>query len=521
MHNKQKHIIQKVFLEVETGSLKTAHYLRENMGLFLKKEIFPLLETYFDTVQTSGKTVSLQMENLHLDLDVKEEDLTGNFSALKGILQKQLEKETEKLSVPAGAECDPSNVKPVSPERRQYNTFFHFVKTGETPWWTSADQVSSLSGLSVLETVCRQKGFKRDFRDILQDKVAVKRLLRQFPAAALTLLFKNYCEENYSSKPTITTGKTISPAREKSHHPEHKVFLSLLDFLKKKRNQYTGLLKEKLWDSVVDFALTKDEKNLENGLIHLSAHFTEEEVRKLLPRLKSGISRNEVKELPVQNPLSTSSVLQKKEIGPEKKDRTEIHAIPSRNTEIHALSPLNKEGHLGDSEETFLLQKRKEAFVENAGLILLHPFLKPFFLDCGVITPDNVFINKELAAHLLHYVATEREMDTENFMVFEKFLCGIPLHHPMTREIPLTGKHKEKASELLSSATEQWDAIKNTSIRTIRSEFIQRPGKLVLEKDNPAIIVERKTQDILLEKLPWNISIVKIPWLKKLIFVEW
>src|SRR5690606_41450998 len=119
-------------------------------------------------------------------------------------------------------------------------------------------------------------------------------------------------------------------------------------------------------------------------------------------------------------------------------------------------------------------------------------------------------------SHLLHYAATFKEKDSENNMLFEKFLCNVPLHHPIKKDIELSKKLKLKTQDLLSSVIKNWPALKNTSIETLQNEFLQRRGKLILSEDNPKIIIERKTQDILMEKLPWNISIVKIPWIDKI-----
>ena len=74
---------------------------------------------------------------------------------------------------------------------------------------------------------------------------------------------------------------------------------------------------------------------------------------------------------------------------------------------------------------------------------------------------------------------------------------------------------------MLEAAVEHWSALKKTSTAVLRSEFLQREGKLDWSESNPKLTIERKTQDLLLEKIPWNISIVKIPWIDKLIYTQW
>lgn len=105
--------------------------------------------------------------------------------------------------------------------------------------------------------------------------------------------------------------------------------------------------------------------------------------------------------------------------------------------------------------------------------------------------------------------------------MFEKFLCNVPIHQSIARDIVISEAVKEKAEELLQSVVQNWGILKNASTDLVRYEFLQRSGRLDLTKDNPQITVERKTQDILLDKLPWNYSLCKLPWMNNLIFTDW
>ncbi|CAL2062788.1 contractile injection system tape measure protein [Tenacibaculum sp. 190524A05c] len=165
--------------------------------------------------------------------------------------------------------------------------------------------------------------------------------------------------------------------------------------------------------------------------------------------------------------------------------------------------------------------KPKSYIIKNAGLILIHPFLKQFFASCNLLNDKNEIIKPTEAVHLLHYVATKREKQLESNLIFEKFLCNVPIHQTIERNITLSDELKENAENLLQSIVQNWEILKNSSSDLIRNEFIQRQGKLDLTKDNPHITIERKTQDILLDKLPWNYSLCKLPWMKTLLFTDW
>jgi hypothetical protein len=163
-----------------------------------------------------------------------------------------------------------------------------------------------------------------------------------------------------------------------------------------------------------------------------------------------------------------------------------------------------------------------DQYIDNAGLILIHPFLKHLFDTCHLLDKNNEISNPEVAAHLLHYLATGREQDYEHSMIFEKFLCNMPTNQPIDRNILLPEKYKTEAREMLRSVLINWDKMKNSSVELLQNEFLQRPGKITLKDDeSPKIIIERKTQDILLDNLSWNISIVKLAWKKRIIYTDW
>ena len=132
-------------------------------------------------------------------------------------------------------------------------------------------------------------------------------------------------------------------------------------------------------------------------------------------------------------------------------------------------------------------------YVPNAGLIILHPYLKHFFRNCEITNDNNEIINKELAIHALHYLATKKEHQLESQMLFEKFLCGVPVITPIRRHIQLSDTIKQQAEELLESVIENWGVLHNASTDLLRHEFLQRQGKLSFKEDSPKIVIERKT----------------------------
>lgn len=163
----------------------------------------------------------------------------------------------------------------------------------------------------------------------------------------------------------------------------------------------------------------------------------------------------------------------------------------------------------------------KEMFVQNVGLVLLNPFLPALFKQLELLGDDKQLTNPELVANVLHYAATGREGDYEFEMTFEKYLCGLPPSMSLKKNIVLTQAQKDEVDKMLGVVLEYWSALKSQSIELVRNEFLSRPGKWIIEKNNHRLIVERKAFDLLLDKLPWSYSMIKFSWLEDLLFVEW
>ncbi len=163
--------------------------------------------------------------------------------------------------------------------------------------------------------------------------------------------------------------------------------------------------------------------------------------------------------------------------------------------------------------------------VQQAGLLLLHPYIVRYFESCGVLDAGSRELHEDdlpRAAALLHFLATGREELYEYELGLIKTLLGL---HPET-PLPvctglLTSGEKEEAEALLQSTIDHWSVPKSTSIAVFRSSFIERQGVLREEENGWRVNVERKGFDVLLDQIPWSFSIVKLPWMQKAIFTEW
>jgi len=159
-------------------------------------------------------------------------------------------------------------------------------------------------------------------------------------------------------------------------------------------------------------------------------------------------------------------------------------------------------------------------YVENAGLILLHPFF-PLFFEATGVNKDGQITDSDKALALLHYLVSGENTAPEHELILPKILCGLPPHAVAGPVQSLNENDIEESINLLQTAIGYWESLKNTSPDGLRDTFLRRPGKISRRDNDWLVQVERQSFDILLDDLPWGISVVQFPWMTELVWVEW
>ncbi|MCI4668286.1 MAG: contractile injection system tape measure protein [Bacteroidia bacterium] len=163
-------------------------------------------------------------------------------------------------------------------------------------------------------------------------------------------------------------------------------------------------------------------------------------------------------------------------------------------------------------------------YINNAGLVLLTPYIKLLFERLGLLE-NNEFTSKEAsekAVGVLQFLVSGELITEEHELTLNKLLCNLPITTPIPRELDLNNYEKEIAEGLLSAVNKAWPPLSNSSISALRETFLQREGMILFEEEKTLIRVQRKGGvDALLESLPWGISIINFPWRDELLYVEW
>lgn len=166
---------------------------------------------------------------------------------------------------------------------------------------------------------------------------------------------------------------------------------------------------------------------------------------------------------------------------------------------------------------------KEEIYIQNAGLVILFPFISRYFSLVDLLKGDEFkdIDAQKRAVLLLQYILTEQNEAPEHELVLNKILTGLPIAEPIPLEIELTEKEIDISTKLLKGVLGQWKKLGSSSIRHLRGSFLLREGRLIEEESGWKLRVEQKAYDMLLDSMPWSFSMISFPWMKKVLYVEW
>jgi len=599
MESIQKHIINKLHIDVQTSDSVSAFDLKDNIDGFLKQDILPFLENYFSTFENDLHSQVIQIPYLSVDVNTST---ALNYKELREDVKRAIGKELKRVT----SEAHPNNeeAKIIASESSKENTLLHFLETGSSPWWMKSEEVFELSE-EQLEELLESKRFLMKLQSKLINTNFRKRIIQQLSNEQICNVLKAIDADRFEK----IRPQKFHTSFEKLHSTDRKIIwdciiddvlqkdaelfvsrlifqligkLSKIDIEKKVMDEGSKVFIEVIVD-ILSTSINTPQSNKALKILHSNQSLKKELGNQIEDILKA-ISVEDRNESPASHVHKTDAIVvdeqrvkpvesiedsnqaseettkeqiakpedssqtvlenENKAISPESiaektEDSGSIVHKPKKESDVESSQNqsflktqkslnqlIKKEDHalfqeLKNMDEQKTYRFNDEVQVNNAGLILLHPYLHPFFQNCELVDENNNITNKDLAVHLLHYMATKQEQQFENNMLFEKILCGVPIEQPIQRTIPISDELKANAEELLEAVLENWGALKNASPDLLRGEFFQRLGIISFKEENPKMRVERKVYDILLDKLPWNIGVCRLPWLDHLLFTDW
>lgn len=165
-------------------------------------------------------------------------------------------------------------------------------------------------------------------------------------------------------------------------------------------------------------------------------------------------------------------------------------------------------------------------YVDNAGLVILHPFLNPLFTalnywDGRGFSSEQ---SQQRAVLMTQYLLYPENEFPEHQLLLNKVLCGYDLEEPLPTRLETTEEEQQQTEALLEAVLNYWKLNGNqvcTTVDNLRASFLHRPGKLIRKPGEWLLMVEKRTYDIVLKGLPWSIGMIKHPWMQDMLKVQW
>lgn len=493
------HVIRRQFLHVEVnGTEADALALQNRLSGVCQDHLLPALERAFDRCVPAHENWSIERLDIDagsLDSDRLEQDLAERLGQA---IEKSLLART-----PSGITASPTTGSgdsgQKSTQRNMDDVLVYFLKTGRLPWAFRLPEGKSLEQtvLDVWQENSQSSINPGAVFAVLAFTDARKRLMSQFSSFFLATLLDR-----------------ISPEG-------NKVMSGILQALRNSGAPPVAIkpFEKHLWETV--FALIGTTGVLTEQVIVGEAWRNLPSPMAQHPWLLNLLGRHWPALIPDSH--SQRSATQKAaQISdkpfPPKLPENQPHSPPAVTKSVKT-RPLETAEPIHTAAVT--AEAREGLYIENAGLVLLHPFLPRLFEGLGIAVEDKL-IQPERALCLLQFLTTGQRIAPEYDLVLPKILCNLPLEAPVESGIELTDSETAEAEALLSAVIQHWDALRNTSIDGLRGTFLLRFGKLSLRDDGDWLLqVESKTVDILLNHLPWGIAMIKLPWMQRMLWVEW
>jgi hypothetical protein len=531
------HSIRQQTLQVELlGTESQALALQSRLSAYCRDWLNPALEQLFDQLLPENKY--LRIEHLELELgrlppEQWEQQLAP--AIVEHLRQAVLACTTDALTVPGNAVTSAATAVTlaIDPAQRLFESWLYFLDSGLLPWSFKLPSGQSLqSALAaawsqgpILSAVQRRK-----LQQTLDNPLAMQRLLLQFNAETLFSLLQQLAPELFAALAAIiaqNTGPTLESTPASSATRPGQASDSAQSFA------ISLLLQQPSASAIIASLLrcwqTKAANLDVDWQTELNQLFNSYELKlgldqtatTQLPTIRKS-ARHAAKEpqpaaSPMTDTLNPATFSEPSPATAANFDQTQLDRRPPASA--HTKSDCRAQA--AASSVNFTEALANGIYLNNAGLVLLHPFLPQLFTALN-ICEDRCIVQPERGLQLLHFLCTGQTAAPEYDLALAKVLLNQPLEQTMATLEPLSDDDQQEAMALLAAVIGHWQALRDTSPDSLRGTFLLRAGKLSRRNDGDwQLLVEQQGFDILLNQLPWGIGMIKLPWMANMLWVDW
>lgn len=458
------HCIRRTIVEVALPEGARADDLPRRAARVFQEKVLPRLDELFSRLASDDRIV--RIERLDLDLGVLDPERWESDFA--NVCLQHIEHSLQTPSAPDAPPAEAESVRTLDPATDAAETLLHFLQMGTLPWHATGRRLRALESLLNEAEVLPSETPQRIASLLRQKPAALHRFVWQFSDA-----FVQRVMEQILRLPPGWMGQTLTEM-------------------------------QRLPKSAFTVSPTGRAALASAPLLHLCQCLLTPPLTEIAALSPPEAARQLAALTPPQRPHAEGSAAHRK------RDQ----------------APTLKEAPIQESRVQRAAEAPPTLPVENAGVVLLAPYLPAFFGALNLIESPTFRSEDDQyrAAHLIHYLATGQQGADEPALLLPKILCGLSIDEPVPADLPLTEAEKAECLDLLCAAIGHWNALKNTSPDGLRQGFLQRPGSLNAQPnaDQTRLLrVERRGQDLLLARLPWSFSVVRLPWMAEALRVEW
>ncbi|MEM0998581.1 MAG: contractile injection system tape measure protein [Bacteroidota bacterium] len=552
----QRHIIKRQVLEIHVDPGSDVSAMQAEVGRIVREDLLPIIGELCDRMTPQGEHLTIA----RLDLDLGELSLPELPEVFAGKFADAIQEAASEgpLTVP-----DPTDTPAATPRE---DALAFYLKNGILPWWVTARTKAFLEEILEARLAAPDGRFRALLREIGRGKstrerfiytfsaVQVRRALevltgRALPelgklAGAMSALVRQHPESFREGLRPEEIGPAfwsavfgqvaLTPeAEEAARRAVVQAFWQLGADFGPLRRQISGT-QLAAWLPALGQDRAAQLAAIARELAYLQHHYRANRWLQAFARqFQKALHQPQFAQLPVTQLREVHALLQRlveQQKGGGPSDATLEKAI-TQNQLVPVAQYLDRlEGQLrrmtpgiaaalapDSSAETDFIA------VENAGLVLLWPFLLRLFENLDLVA-ERAFRSewaRHRAASVLQYlVLGAEEVVFEGQMPLNKVLCGISLEEAIAVE-PLTEAERERADGMLRAVISRGPHWKNLSVGGLRASYLQREGLLRSRDGHWLLQVKKETYDITLGKLPWSFNVVKLPWMNELLMVEW
>ena len=544
----QYHNIEKLRMEFLLLGVKDNFRFIQNVKAVYYARILEIMNEVMN--EFCGEEEHISFDRIELDLGtIRFPEFNANFvDEIKTALRNQLRNAVKKIKAKKTLHVDDKQIfdteeisgELISTTESEFSAIKYFLENGILPWHTVPE-------FNLNETVSKMISIEPEktklfFKEMISSETAVQRMIKQLSHDNIISII-DLLEADFPIKYTVFINELLEVIRRIDgqkflpHNIEEFVYAEYLKQLSEEKmgeiSQHELILKTFKYISELSFVIPVDlfeiviNKSIEMKEKHFS--FKSDLINILIAERKNlsskiatidTIKAEEIEKAGKLKEQATEREESKKTISPKDKVTSEL-----KRQRDKIESAVEKKS---DVEENIVPDKTQQKdyeriYVENAGLVLLNPYLKTFFENRGFITNDEFVdtASQIKAVHLLQYIISGSDENPEHLLALNKILCGLDTEYPIDRKSEIDEDDIIESEQLVQSVIKNWEALKDISINGFKESFLIRKGIIEIEEDGFLLRVERKAYDILLDKLPWTISMIQLPWMKKILRVEW